>query len=138
MGHTPLGYKIENGAAVIDTENAEKIKKMFDLYLSGLGLAQAANSVGLNKYHCTVKKMLKNNKYMGDDFYPAIVEAETFEKVQAEIYARAEKLGRTNASPKERNIFIPTKFRLAASDKYFDDPMKQAEYMYSLIESEVV
>ena len=38
MGHTPYGYKIENGKAVIDETAAEKLRKLFDNYLNGMSL----------------------------------------------------------------------------------------------------
>lgn len=30
MGHTPYGYRIENGAAVINEAEAECVKRIFD------------------------------------------------------------------------------------------------------------
>jgi hypothetical protein len=46
-------------------------------------------------------------------------------------------LGRTNRkkqSPDTRKP--PTRFKLAAPEQAYDDPKQQAEYLYSLIESE--
>ena len=42
MGHTPFGYKIENGLAVINTDAATQIKELYENYLSGLSLSGAA------------------------------------------------------------------------------------------------
>ena len=42
MGYTPYGYKIENGCAIIDEENADKIRKLYSNYLTGMPLAKAA------------------------------------------------------------------------------------------------
>jgi hypothetical protein len=39
MSHTPYGYKIENGIAVIDEEKADKIRFLYESYLSGLSLS---------------------------------------------------------------------------------------------------
>lgn len=35
MGHTPFGYKIENGIAVIDQPAADKLRQLYKNYLSG-------------------------------------------------------------------------------------------------------
>lgn len=42
MGHTPLGYRIENGIAVIDEEAAAKVRQLYKNYLGGLSLTNAA------------------------------------------------------------------------------------------------
>ena len=42
MSHIPFGYTIQNGRAVINEEEAVKIKKLFKVYLSGLSLSEAA------------------------------------------------------------------------------------------------
>ena len=42
MGHTPYGYKIVNGRAVIDRGGAA-VKKLYEGYLGGLGLQAAAD-----------------------------------------------------------------------------------------------
>lgn len=69
MGHTPFGYRIENGTAVIDK--------------------------------------------------PA-----------------ATKLGRNNKQTQMREIQIPTHFYMKDGVALHDNPVRQAEYLYSLIESE--
>ena len=33
MGHTPFGYKIENGIAVIDQPAADKLRQLYKNYL---------------------------------------------------------------------------------------------------------
>jgi hypothetical protein len=42
MSHIPFGYAIQNGRAVVNEEEAVKIKKLFEAYLSGLSLTEAA------------------------------------------------------------------------------------------------
>ena len=38
MGHTPFGYRIENGTAVIDESAATKLRQLYENYLSGMSL----------------------------------------------------------------------------------------------------
>ena len=43
MSHTPFGYRIKNGKAIVDVEEAEKIRVLFQAYLAGAALTTAAN-----------------------------------------------------------------------------------------------
>jgi hypothetical protein len=138
MGHTPYGYKIENGCAVIDEENADKIRKLYSNYLTGMALAKAALEAGIDTYHGTAKRMMGNRHYLGDDFYPVIIDKEIFGSAAAERMRRANKLGRLNYERVIKPSVVPTHFHLAAAVQHYDDPRLQAEYIYSLIESEVV
>lgn len=132
-----LGYKIKNGIAVVDEVVAEKIRTLYQLYLSGLSLTVAAKETGLTTYHGTAKRILSNRRYLGDSFYPAIIDKDIFDKAQVELINRATKLGRVNKSPRKKEVTIPTRFSVKSIKEHFDDPFKQAEYIYSLIESEV-
>nr|WP_270850915.1 integrase [Lactobacillus delbrueckii] len=96
MGHKPYGYRIENGKAVIDEEVAAKIKKLYEAYLAGASFQSAANEAGIEVKHCGAKRMMANRHYLGDDFYPAIIDKDTFDKAEAEKQRRAEALGRLN------------------------------------------
>ena len=82
MGHTPYGYSIENGCATIKEDEANKIRKLYENYLSGMALAKAAAAAGIETYHGTAKRLMENRHYLGDDFYPAIIDQETFDNVQ--------------------------------------------------------
>lgn len=132
-----LGYKTENGKAVIDEDAAEKIKNLYRHYLSGLSLTDAAEKARLKIYHGTAKRILTNRRYLGDEFYPAIIDADLFDKAQKELTKRATKLGRIDKVSKEKEIVIPTQFSVKPVREHFDNPFKQAEYLYSLIGSEV-
>ena len=61
MGHTPFGYRIEGGKAVVDEVAAGQIRKLYENYLSGLSLENAAKEAGIKTYHGTVKKLLSNS-----------------------------------------------------------------------------
>jgi hypothetical protein len=137
MSHTPFGYRIENGKAIIANEAAKQIKTLYLSYLSGDSLATAANKANIKSSHAGVGRMLRNTRYLGDDYYPAIIDPDTFETAETERIRRAEKLGRVY-EPKEKNeVVYPTAFRIIEGTERFDDPFQQAEYAYSLIESEV-
>jgi hypothetical protein len=137
MSHTPFGYRIENGKAVIDKESAEQIKTLFHSYLSGDSLATAAKKAGIKAFHAGIGRMLRNTRYLGDEFYPAIIDPDTFEAAEAERIRRAEKLGRIRKPEQEKEAVYPTAFRMKEGTEEFDDPFGRAEYSYSLIETEV-
>ena len=82
MGHTPYGYRIEDGRAVIDEEQAESVRKLYRGYLSGLGLMPATKQAGIETWHGSAKWLLQNRHYLGDAYYPAIIDRETFDKAE--------------------------------------------------------
>ena len=134
MGHTPYGYKIVNGMAVIDEIEGAAVRKLYEGYLSGLGLQAAADEAGIPVNHCQAKRMMLNKKYLGTDYYPALVSEDIMEQVKTELTRRAGKLGRV-FEPKEQDLpIVPTRFQFGKEEMSFDDPFLQAQYMYELIE----
>lgn len=137
MTHIPHGYRIEGGKAVIDEMAAGQVKELFEGYNSGLALTVAAEQAGLKLYHASAKRMLQNERYVGDDYYPSIVDSEVFNKANNEIRRRALALGRIKEYREPLPPTPQTRFKMSRQTKFFDDPFVQAEYMYGLIESEV-
>ncbi len=137
MSHVPYGYRIENGKAVIDEEKAAQVRKLYEGYLSGLAYVPAAEVAGLKLYHTGAKKMMQNKHYLGDDYYPAIIDNETFEAAEAERVKRQVKLGRVFDDKPAQESKVATGFKMPKIQMKYDDPFTQAEYVYSLIESEV-
>lgn len=103
--HMPLGYKIVDGKVIIDDKKLTVIKKIFKDYQNGLSLhaiAKKLTATGVlnannkpNWNHGSVGKILQNIKYLGDDFYPPIIDKETFEAVQHKRKKKEQALGRT-------------------------------------------
>jgi len=138
MSHTPFGYRIENGKAIIDKEAAEQIKVLFQSYLSGDSLVTAAKKAGIKGFHSGIGRILRNTRYLGDEFYPAIIDKDTFNTAEAERIIRSERLGRNRKPKQEKEAVYPITFRMKEGKEEFDDPFAQAEYAYSLIETEVI
>ena len=74
MSHIPYGYRIENGKAVIDEKAAEQVRTLFDAYLSGDSMNTAAGKAGIKSFHAGIGRMLCSARYLGDGFYPAIID----------------------------------------------------------------
>jgi hypothetical protein len=138
MSHIPFGYTIQNGRAVINEEEAVKIKKLFKVYLSGLSLSEAAKNAGIKRCHTSIARMLSDKRYVEDKFYPPIISRDTFEEVQLERRRRAEALGRIYDHKGNEEKYLNFRFYASMPDKLYDDPFQQAEYAYSLIKSEVI
>ena len=81
--------------------------------------------------------MLKNQKYLGTDFYPAILDQKTFDAVETERKRREEQLGRSRKKRRVSTAKAITAFTVPKVEIRYTDPAQQAEYAYSLIESEV-
>lgn len=138
MKHTPYGYTIIDGNAVVNDKEAKIVQKICNNYISGMSLVASAKSVGLQMEHTGVKKLMLNKRYLGDEFYPAILTGEIMKKVEEERTHREKVLGRARKKEEKTDrgvVYI--KFYIPKIDVKYENPEKQAEYAYSLIENEV-
>lgn len=135
MTHTPYGYRIENAAAVIDEPAAEKIRQLYREYLESGSMRAATTKVGIEKTHSVIGRLLKNEVYLGTDYYPQIVDEEIFEKVQElrDSNAKSQNRIREFEVPPELDL---KDYKLDRVEEKYTDPYKQAEYAYSMIEEE--
>ena len=132
MSHIPYGYRIVDAKAVFDEEKAEKVRTLFDEYIT-LGSIQKANRIaGIDKVHPFLGAMLKNRTYLGTDYYPRLIDDETFEKAQILRKDRAVKLGRVDMRPKAK-VKRTYHYEKVKVDRKFTDPYEQAQYAYSQI-----
>ena len=138
MAYVPYGYTITDGIVTVDERAADQVRVFFEKYISGLSLAVAGEQAGIEKTHSSMGLILKNVHYLGNEVYPAIIDKETFDKAEEVRSKRVKDLGRivelaafSSPPPIER-------FKMKKSEgKLPDDPVGRAEYLYSLIESEV-
>lgn len=68
MKPIPYGYDIVDGKAVINGEEAQNVKAFYEGYIAGSALTVAARAVGLHICHSSAGKMLRNKRYLGDEF----------------------------------------------------------------------
>lgn len=137
MKHTPYGYDIVGGVAIVNEEQAAVIRQICENYISGMSMTQAALTAGIHMKHSGVKRLMLNPRYLGDEFYPAILTVETHRAVEAERQRRDALYKGTRYTKEEVQISIPVSFTMCKFSQKYKDPVKQAEYAYSLIESEV-
>ena len=102
--HIPLGYCIRNGNAVIEPTTAAIVRNIFIDYQNGKSTYQIAEMLAgqgiLNAnhkpkwYHGSIGRILENRIYLGDDFYPLLIERELFQSVQKRREIQRKDLGR--------------------------------------------
>ena len=137
MAHIPYGYKIVNGKAEVDEKQAEAVRKLFDGYIAGLGLKPAAENAGFEIYHGSAGRMLRNTHYLGDEYYPAVIDGERFDKAEEIRMSRASSLGRVRELQAAPKPVADTRFTLPTVERKFTDPFEQAEYAYGFIAGQV-
>ena len=132
--HLPYGYRIEDGLCVINNEESKILNKLFISYLEIGTLIRAANTSGFKaNSHTSVKRILINKRYLGDDYYPKIIEKEVFEKVNEKLKEKHRK----GKSSKEKTYQEIIGFSIKKKEKNILDPFELAAHRYSLIECEV-
>lgn len=135
MSTVTFGYHIKDGKIEVDPVNGPRVQSIFKDYLNGDSLTDVALKNGF-KFHGAIKRILINQTYLGDKYYPLLITPETFNRVQAELHQRDLNLGRTNLPTQQVDFHPQTKFKLNRSHHRYNIPAKQAEYLYQLIESE--
>lgn len=137
MAHIPYGYEIVDGIAVVNLEKKAKLERLFELYNSGTALKVAGDELGFGLKHSGVARLISNTVYLGTDFYPAIIDEETFERAAQERLKRATHLGRIrDYSQVKEEKRVRQSYFLGEVKKKFADPFEQAAFAYSQIRSE--
>lgn len=113
-------------------KEAENIRKIFKNYLAGNALIKSADLAGVKKNSSSVKRILTNKKYLGNEIYPKIVDRESFEKAGQMLKERAVAMGRV-WEKEEEIIRVPCKFRYKSEEVLPLDPFERASYKYRLI-----
>lgn len=102
--HMPLGYKMRDGVIQVNEDQAELVRKAFEAYSSGTSMLQIAkmfteqgvpNANGKASWsHSSIGKILSNQKYRGDEFYPSIITEDLFDKTQKRRRTQCQQLNR--------------------------------------------
>ena len=133
MSRLCYGYTIRDGRLEVQETEAENIRKIFKNYLAGNTLIKSADLAGLKKNSSSVKRILTNEKYLGNEIYPKIIDRESFEKAGQMLKERAVAMGRV-WEKEEKIIKVPCKFRYREEGVPPLDPFERASHQYNLIE----
>lgn len=93
MAYIPYGYRIVNGKAVIEEKEAEKLRRYIGYYLEGCPIREAMKKAELSIDVNKATRILNRKVYLGDGYYPALVNPETFSKIAEEKRRRYERMG---------------------------------------------
>ena len=90
----PYGYEMQNGQIVICHSEAETVKYIFSEYIKGSNLNEISEYLTNCKKEylpgkyawnkSRVKRIIEDNRYLGDDTYSAIIDSDTFRKANNE------------------------------------------------------
>ena len=129
MAHIPYGYRIENGKAVPDEEQAEKLNAFLEGYLKGMSVAKARKAAGVDLTVSSLRDYMRSGTYEGTGYYPPIVPAGTHRKVREEMEKRTHP-GTTGHAPP---VPVQTEFMLREFIPT-GTPAEKAEARYAAIE----
>lgn len=133
MSHIPYGYIIEGGAAKVDERAAEEIRALFKEFIDCKSMSVAATRVGMKKAHSTIGRIISKRVYVGTSFYPQIVDEDTFNKANEIKIQNAIAQNRIKEIKQDEPMIMNAQFQLGTLENRYDDPYKQAEYVYSQI-----
>ncbi len=131
MSRIPYGYRIENGTALVDPEQAEAIRRMMTLYLSGDSIPAAGKAAGIVLSPSALGALLGNRIYLGDKVYPPLIDRALFDHVQEERQRRAPPPGAHRSPPCIAPI--ETRFCFLPFSDLPEDPRLRAQMLYTCI-----
>lgn len=132
MRSIPYGYRIENGKAVLEPIESDRVRLIFDTYLKTGSLVEVRKASGLDKTHSSFSRILEDPRYRGTDYYPEIIDAKVFEAVQKKRKEVKRKRSKRQAIP----VIPGTRFLLRTMEEseFPEDPSEKAAYIYEKIE----
>lgn len=104
--HMPLGYKITDGKITVDKEKADIVRRIFLSFTSGKSMMKISqeltksgvpNANGKPSWnHCSVGNILKNIKYIGDEYHPVVISEKVYRTAEKIREERARQLNHSN------------------------------------------
>ena len=95
----PFGYTMQKGEIVEEPTESQAVKDIFKLYLDGKSMSELARQMSISQISYNgitfdwnknmVKRILENEKYLGKDGYPVLIDNETFNHANARKKSKA-------------------------------------------------
>lgn len=95
----PFGYTMQKGEIVEEPTESQAVKDIFKLYLDGKSMSELARQMSISQISYNgitfdwnknmVKRILENEKYLGKDGYPVLIDSETFYRANARKKSKA-------------------------------------------------
>ena len=130
----PYGYRVVNGMAEPDPREHEKLLKFYEHYLEGWSLEMCLSSIGINRSIRGLRDILDNPVYLGTDYYPPLIDGETWNAAKEAAELRgAHLVGKTSRKPRQP-IPIRTQFTMGSdSQALIGDAVECAAALYARI-----
>ena len=90
---------MQKGEIIAEPTESQAVKDIFKLYLDGKSMSEIARQMSISQISYNgitfdwnknmVKRILENEKYLGKDGYPALIDNETFNRANARKKSRA-------------------------------------------------
>lgn len=95
----PFGYTMQKGEIIAEPTESQVVKNIFKLYLGGKSMSEIARQMSISQVSYNgitfdwnknmVKRILENEKYLGKDGYPVLIDSETFYHANARKKSKA-------------------------------------------------
>ena len=95
----PFGYTMQKGEIIAEPTESQAVKDIFKLYLDGKSMSEIARQMSISQISYNgitfdwnknmVKRILENEKYLGKDGYPVLIDNETFNHANARKKSKA-------------------------------------------------
>ena len=95
----PFGYTMKKGEIIAEPTESQAVKDIFKLYLDGKSMSEIARQMSISQISYNgitfdwnknmVKRILENEKYLGKDGYPVLIDSETFYRANARKKSKA-------------------------------------------------
>lgn len=95
----PFGYTMQKGEIVEEPTESQAVKDIFNLYLNGKSMSEIARQMSISQISYNgitfdwnknmVKRILENEKYLGKDGYPVLIDSERFYRANARKKSKA-------------------------------------------------
>lgn len=95
----PFGYCMKSGEITVDFTESKAVMKIFEEYLNGSSLMQIARLMEFEKIRYSedsdrwnknmVKRIIENERYLGDDKYPQIISKKFFDQANEKRVSKA-------------------------------------------------
>ena len=132
MRSIPYGYRMKDGRMICHEQEAEAVRTAFQMYLEGDSLTGISKKTGIGRVHAGMARLLTDVKYLGTEDFPQIIDKELFDRVQEAYRRRREEHKRPTRMRASKPV--PTEFEVKDCGIRFEDPFKEAVYLYSQIQ----
>lgn len=130
----PYGYRIVNGLAEPDPIEHKKLRMFYGHYLEGWSLSMCLSAIGIERSKRGLRSILDNPVYLGTDFYPQLIDRETWEAAKEAAARRGAHLIGTRKDRRHKPVPIWTRFTMESeAGESTDDPVALAARMYERI-----